>query len=692
MTFKSIRDLDPFDEQTPFSTGDFLAVSDSDGNTTRKVTVKNVIETYNVQRAQEQEAEGDGEPELVTDPEGNLVSADPITAANLDSFVQPDSGLEIITTCSPLPDGGEVCHKKLSLAKSSTSTNYYVFLGESASSNVNPADYEIVDFYIRPSPQDGVAREPILIGKTFSHEFRELHTALELVEEKAPTGASLTVLVRGDVTNTLPCMITTNGISGVTVADYNLWCMLVELNYSYGTPGNYIKMWESGQAYKRGMCVYNKNRNNWTDNSIDHNVYRCINNHTSGTTRPENDTTNWQRLTPHNSHGAFSVSGGVMKTAVVGLNGQSTIQSWSTLSGGTFSAPTHGGLFDGPTEFSESFWDHSHLDSSWGGLSNTNRAVLRNLLGVDDTRVSSFNYWIGAGDIYAFYGLVLVNQPGVNSSGTNYNAGIMRFTGGSDYFNFNNVDIVVPPAPTHNGNFHKVNHIIETIGRANFRAFDSGWLATVPDPYNAGNPKHGLAFYLPESGGKRVSPIFLMEASDNSTIRAGIEYWGYAQKGSTGAHSRFHIGTDIYLDALVHVLGSSLMNFGLDWSYPPTNITFHKYPNVWSALRGADSATSDGTGPTSLDYSDTAQANWDESDNQIPTVFARQFSSIIGNSNLYLPGRNFDTQSGAHPAYLVTSDGYVSWPTYVIGSHTFFHDSSTLPAAARRTVNIDWNI
>lgn len=692
MTFKSIRELDDFDDSTPFSTGDYLAVSDSDGNSTRKVTVKNVIETYNVQRAEEQEGEGDGQPELVTDAEGNLVSADPVTAANLDSFVQPDSGLEIITTCTTLPDGGEVCQKKLSLAKSSTSTNYYVFLGESASSDVNPSTFKIIDFYIRSSPQNGVAKEPVLIGKTFDHEFRELHTAIDYVHHKAPAGSSLTVLVRGDVTNTTPCMVTSQKISGITVVDYNLWCQLVELNYSHSTPGNYNRMWESGQAYTIGMCVYNKNRDNWQDNSIDHNVYRCTRNHISVSTRPENDTGNWERLTPHNSHGAFSVDGGLMKTVIVGLDGQASVQPWSTVSGSTFSAPTHGGLLDGPTEFSESFWDHNHLDNSWGGLNNKNRAVLRNLLGVDDTRVSSFNYWIGAGESYSFYGLVLINQPGVNSAGNNYNAGCMRFFAGTDYFNFNNVDIVVIPAPTNSGNFHKINHVIECIAGANFRSFDSGWFATVPDPYNTGTPKHGLGIYLPESGGKRVSPIFLLEASDRSTIRAGVEYWSYAQKGGTFDHSRIHIGTDIYLDALVHVLGSAFINFGHQWTYPVSNITFHKYPTAWSGIRGADSATSDGAGPTSLDYSDTAMSNWDDSDGQIPTVFGRQFSSVVSFSHEYLPGRNFDTQAGAHPAYLVTSDGYVSWSSYVIGGHTFFHDSSIVPASFKRTAFIDWNI
>ena len=134
MAFKKIRDLDSFDGTTPFNTGDYLAVSDTDGTTTRKATVKEVIETYNVQRAQEQEADPSSSgPELVEDSNGNLVSADPITAANIDAFVDPSSGLEVVEECSPGTDSDgnsiNVCTKKLKLATSTEATTlvFYVW-------------------------------------------------------------------------------------------------------------------------------------------------------------------------------------------------------------------------------------------------------------------------------------------------------------------------------------------------------------------------------------------------------------------------------------------------------------------------------------------------------------------------------------------------------------------------------------
>lgn len=134
MAFKKIRDLDSFDSNTPFNTGDFLAVSDAGGNSTRKVTVKEVIETYNVQRAEEQESDitSDG-PELIQDDAGNLVSADPITAANIDDFIDPTSGLEVVSECSSSTDANgdpiTVCSKKLKLATSTSATTmrFYVW-------------------------------------------------------------------------------------------------------------------------------------------------------------------------------------------------------------------------------------------------------------------------------------------------------------------------------------------------------------------------------------------------------------------------------------------------------------------------------------------------------------------------------------------------------------------------------------
>jgi len=134
MAFKKIRDLDNFDGTTPFNTGDYLAIGDADGNTTRKATVKDVIETYNVQRAEEQANDPSSSgPELVEDSSGNLVSADPITAANIEAFVDPSSGLEVVEECSPGTDSNgnptTVCAKKLKLATSAEATKliFYVW-------------------------------------------------------------------------------------------------------------------------------------------------------------------------------------------------------------------------------------------------------------------------------------------------------------------------------------------------------------------------------------------------------------------------------------------------------------------------------------------------------------------------------------------------------------------------------------
>lgn len=131
MTFKSIRDLEDFDDNTPFSTGDYLAVSDADGTSTHKITAREVIETYNVQRAAEQEGLDSG-PQLVEDEEGNLVNADPITAANIDNFVDPSSGLEVVRECSPSTDDEgnpiTVCTKKLKIATTTEATRLIFYI------------------------------------------------------------------------------------------------------------------------------------------------------------------------------------------------------------------------------------------------------------------------------------------------------------------------------------------------------------------------------------------------------------------------------------------------------------------------------------------------------------------------------------------------------------------------------------
>lgn len=124
MAFKKIRDLTKLESSALDIDADHLVVSDGNVtgiNGTKKMTVRDLISAHNVKLASEQPP-GGGEPTLTEDTSGNLVSADPMTAANIDEFVDPTSGLEVETICTDNADGTKTCAKKLKIASSISAT------------------------------------------------------------------------------------------------------------------------------------------------------------------------------------------------------------------------------------------------------------------------------------------------------------------------------------------------------------------------------------------------------------------------------------------------------------------------------------------------------------------------------------------------------------------------------------------
>tara|TARA_B100000989_G_scaffold292606_1_gene268771 strand:- start:4347 stop:7421 length:3075 start_codon:yes stop_codon:yes gene_type:complete len=124
MAFKKIRELADLDTSALDIDSDHLVISDNDApgiNGTKKMTVRDLIGGYNVKLASEQPA-GGGEPTTTQDSNGNTVSADPMTAANIDDFVDPTSGLEVETVCTDNADGTRTCAKKLKIATSVAAT------------------------------------------------------------------------------------------------------------------------------------------------------------------------------------------------------------------------------------------------------------------------------------------------------------------------------------------------------------------------------------------------------------------------------------------------------------------------------------------------------------------------------------------------------------------------------------------
>ena len=165
MAFKKIRHLEPFDGETPLNTGDFLVVSDADGSSTRRATIKEAVAAYNLAVTEELNAQ----PETITDSSGNeianpladivtqvevidtdgdgnpdtetLIDTTPITSENIDKLIKPGGGLEVIEVCknsdgqiidctidgNPNPEV-TIKSKQLSFATSAASKKIIIYL------------------------------------------------------------------------------------------------------------------------------------------------------------------------------------------------------------------------------------------------------------------------------------------------------------------------------------------------------------------------------------------------------------------------------------------------------------------------------------------------------------------------------------------------------------------------------------
>lgn len=151
MAFKKIRDLDSFDSTTPFATSDFLAVANANGNTTHKITAADLVSAVNVQNAQTAAAAADtvtdtsgttvnnpekSTTEIIDPATGDIIDATPVTASNLDTLVDPGSGLEVIEVCRDANYNIVDCSsnsvkyrtKKLSLATSTESRTINIII------------------------------------------------------------------------------------------------------------------------------------------------------------------------------------------------------------------------------------------------------------------------------------------------------------------------------------------------------------------------------------------------------------------------------------------------------------------------------------------------------------------------------------------------------------------------------------
>lgn len=199
---KKIRDLNDFTSVNPMATGDHLVVASSAGApATNKATIKDVVDLYLTSSA----AESEGLPDTVTDENGNqvpnplkgattvteMVDTDgdgnpdteievvntPITSKNIDTLVDPGSGLEVKTVCQDEDFNIVDCSsplvkyktKKLALATSTESKTIIIRLnntGEEYRAGIPLAAGEVTTKFKRLKDAFSYIRNDIGAGDT----------------------------------------------------------------------------------------------------------------------------------------------------------------------------------------------------------------------------------------------------------------------------------------------------------------------------------------------------------------------------------------------------------------------------------------------------------------------------------------------------------------------------------------------
>jgi hypothetical protein len=160
-SYKLIRELREFQKDPSVKTSDyFMAASNPDGSAveeTFRIKVSDLVGEYNKEKANEQADPNNplgnntaSEVEIVNGQEV-IVDATPITSANLDSLVDPGSGLEVVSTCYDASYTEILCEsppgtlnplvkykkKKLSFAKSASSKVLTLYVNNTGADYLN---------------------------------------------------------------------------------------------------------------------------------------------------------------------------------------------------------------------------------------------------------------------------------------------------------------------------------------------------------------------------------------------------------------------------------------------------------------------------------------------------------------------------------------------------------------------------
>ena len=141
---------------------DCLLISDTDGGATKKATIKNVVKKYNedldAQRNDPANVRNGKGPlaEVTFDSDGNQIlrESDPITAGNIESLIDPGSGLEVISECynevgtkvDCASNSVKYVQKKIALATSESATNVKIRVHKDQGKQYDPTSDPTVDW------------------------------------------------------------------------------------------------------------------------------------------------------------------------------------------------------------------------------------------------------------------------------------------------------------------------------------------------------------------------------------------------------------------------------------------------------------------------------------------------------------------------------------------------------------------
>ena len=300
-----IRELNGYGDNTGVFSGDMFAMAldtTTDGTphsteATQKATVKQVIDSYNTAVARDsQPAPGtapgpSNQGGVITDTDPTsptfgqiLDGGDTLTASTFANYVTIGGGLEYLPTVVDNGDGTSTTTYGLSLATSSSSTNFNIVV----SGGSTDSSYEITE------------------NGWVSGRFPNVQNAVQWVNANISSAKNIVFLLVGDIEETMTknaLNIDNQTIEHVYFVDYGSYALSHDRSTSKADNDNSWWVDGYGNNYNVNDIVQYTGKNDGTIG--DFNVYRC-NSNTPGNGDPISNAS-WDRMTPAMTTGLVGV-------------------------------------------------------------------------------------------------------------------------------------------------------------------------------------------------------------------------------------------------------------------------------------------------------------------------------------------------------------------------------------------------